>query len=144
MKLTEKLIERAKDIRHQAALKWGCLTTEIDWQACVSEAYQEVKTGVTFSFSPSKVTLALDWNAYKGSGKAWLAEVTLSVGGRVTNRNFVNPVATERNGYKGVKEYELESDTGKIYESCECGTKKNDYRKLIKVENGEIVKIRYC
>lgn len=49
--MNEKTNGRAKAIRHEAAIKWGVPTKDIDWQACVSEARREARTGKPFSFA---------------------------------------------------------------------------------------------
>ena len=38
MKITKKTIEKAKEIRKEAAKKWACPVNEIDWVSCVGMA----------------------------------------------------------------------------------------------------------
>jgi len=60
MKITQATIDKAKTIRHEAALKWGCATKSIDWLSCVGMAIK----GEELPWREKKIMRAL---IYSGS-----------------------------------------------------------------------------
>lgn len=81
----------------------------------------------------SSVQIELFYNRYKGSGKCWIAEVD-----KTTKKilNFIDAESTiKTDNYKGSKIFVLKDG---YYITCEAGSKSNDQRNYIKVENGKI------
>ena len=82
-----------------------------------------------------KLIIQLEYNQYKGTGKAWAAEIDEN--GKIIK--FLDAIASERNRYKGWKKYELRE--GKKYRLNDEGSKSHDYRRDVIVINGKLEEI---
>jgi len=77
-----------------------------------------------------RIELHLRSNAYKGSGKCWIAKVDEYK----KILGFIEPHTVIPDDYKKEKIFFLEDGS---YLSCEAGSKCHDTRKYFKVKNGE-------
>jgi len=87
----------------------------------------------------NKVSLTLEFNRFKGSGKCWIAicdPKTKKI------ENFIEPENTIIDGYKGIKIYNLPLVDGVCYLTCQTGSKSHDERKYYIVENKELKEIK--
>jgi len=82
-----------------------------------------------------KITVTLEYNRYKGTGKAWVAEIDQY--GKIVA--FLDVIGSQKNGYQGEKTYEL--CEGKKYRINEVGSKSYDTRYDAIVVNGKIKRI---
>jgi hypothetical protein len=78
----------------------------------------------------------LDYNQYKGTGKAWIAEVDEQTKKIIA---FLDPENNEKDGYKGTKHYNIPLIEGKVYKMVEAGSKSRNTEYYKKVVNGELV-----
>ncbi len=79
----------------------------------------------------TKVTVTITANPFKGSGKAWIAEIDPNTKKKI---QFLNPVHVEKDGYVLHKTYELLP--GKYYEINEKLSRSYDRREVVRVDAG--------
>jgi len=88
------------------------------------------KVGQQFS------VVELAYNAYKGTGKCWIARVD-----PVTKekQGFLEATARDsRDKYSGTKTFSVPLEDGAMYLFCETGSKSSDSRFYCKVVNGKL------
>lgn len=79
----------------------------------------------------------LSYNAYKGTGKAWIAEIDP---GTRKILGFLDAESSEKSGYKGTKRFLVPLIEGKCYKTREEGTKSCDTDRIYLVEDGKLVR----
>lgn len=79
--------------------------------------------------------IELTYNQYKGSGKAWIAEVDPQ-----TKKldHFLDAESNIKDGYKGTKTFKVPMIEGKMYWICEEGTKSYDSKYFRVVRDGKL------
>lgn len=78
----------------------------------------------------------LSYNAYKGSGKCWVAKVDPQTKAKL---GFLDSTARDpRDGYSGTKTFSVPLVEGEMYLFCESGSKSSDSRYYRKVVNGKL------
>lgn len=78
----------------------------------------------------------LAYNAYKGSGKCWVAKVDPQTKAKL---GFLDATARDpRDGYSGTKTFSVPLIEGEMYLFCETGSKSSDSRYYRKVANGKL------
>jgi hypothetical protein len=81
--------------------------------------------------------VTLSYNAYKGTGKAWIAEIDPRTRKIIA---FLDAESHEKIGtYKGEKRFLVPLVEGKCYKTREEGSKSCDTDRIYLVKNGELV-----
>lgn len=78
----------------------------------------------------------LAYNAYKGSGKCWVAKVDPQTKAKL---GFLDATARDpRDSYSETKTFSIPLEEGAMYLICETGSKSSDSRCYRKVMNGKL------
>lgn len=85
----------------------------------------------------SNIEFTLQYNAFKGTGKCWVAIVNPK---NKKIESFINATNTEKfDKYKGQKYFELPADDEEtLYLFCETDTKSSDKKRYYKVKDGKL------
>lgn len=83
--------------------------------------------------------MELAYNAYKGTGKCWIAKVDPITKEKL---GFLEATARDpRDKYSGTKTFSVPLEDGAMYLFCETGSKSSDSRYYRKVVNGKLVQV---
>lgn len=82
--------------------------------------------------------IALDYNTYKGTGKAWIAAVDERTKKVI---HFLDCDNNEKSGYKGTKHFYVALTEGTVYCFNSEGSKSSDSKQYKKVVNGALVSL---